>query len=601
MTFNTRKHALGSLILAATLGFSAQASAMSLMNPQSTDSEQAEKIAPSALPAEQNGTVVLMILRNGINDKVERENRRVPASDADSIMAELLADPDVIAVEKAGTVTTPPVNQPGDSSGVSSQSAMDSFAQSQARGPLRYNDPLYPDQEWFDPTQEHNLRLEPALDRTPFDRTLRIGVIDGGFASSVDLQYFEGVNLRDVNGNPRGALYLNENIDCSYFADGEGNPFPPSLHGHYVSHLIAADANNSLGVAGTTRNVEVAAARSMSCGGSGLDSDIVDGIYWLSGEPVVGVSPISEPVEVINMSLRGTGVCPLAYQTAIDVANSKDIIVVVGAGNDGDDVAKYYPANCENVVTVAAHDTQGVLSSFTNTGANVDIVAQGSAVTTITPDGNKTFISGTSFSTPIVAGVIANVLSERPNLNTPQIEAMIAESGSPIVESPFRTNLGSGFGILDAMRMLDAAGIPREIVAAESALGGERERFAEALSHPLATLVLQDEINGDACSLVEFNANVMPNADANDPFTVFSVPAGAPLDPTAANATVLRQGASDRFIVSLSELTGSNRDYGLARCDIATGSNCNQTNTIRGADVDNLSRPAVCERTVAAR
>lgn len=586
--------ALSSLILATTLtmGATGTASAMSFFDADTNAQEEATK----ALQAQQTETVVLMILREGINDTIERENLRVPASEADAKKAELLSDPAVISVEKAGIVTTPPLTQPGAS--VNTQSAMEAFAQSQARGPLLYNDPLYAGQEWFDPTQEHNLRLEPALSRIPFDRTVRVGVIDGGFESSVDMQYSEGVNLiaDEPTQNPKGPLFLNEDVDCSYMGD-----FEISQHGHHVSHLIAANADNALGMAGTTRNIELVAARSMFCGGVGLTSDIIDGIYWLSGEPVEGVDPISEPVEVINMSLGGDGPCPVAYQTAIDFATTKGITVVVAAGNERDNADNYYPNNCENVIAVAAHDTRGILSNFTNSGSTVDVVAQGSGVTSITPDGNPTPISGTSFSTPIVAGVIANVLSERPNLNTAQIEAMIAESGNPVVEASFRPNLGAGSGILDAMKLLDAAGIPRAIVATQTAIDGERERFQEALLHPAAEALLQTEVGGTACSLVEFNANVMPNADANDPFTVFAVPAGDPLDPTAPNATVLRQGLTDRFVVAASELNSSAFDVGLARCDTVTGTNCNQTDTIRGVDVNDLDVPALCRTDLAGR
>ncbi|OJT00005.1 S8 family serine peptidase [Marinobacter nauticus] len=596
MNYITRKHLLGSLILAATLGTASHTHAMSLLSPQASD-DNAKAVAPAVLPGSQSDTVVLMILREGINDTIERENRRVPASEADAIMAELLADPATISVEKAGIVTTPPITQPGDQGNVSAQSAMDTFAQSQARGPLKYNDPLYANQEWFDPTQEHGLRLEPALERLSFDRTIRVGVIDGGFESSVDLQYAEGVNLisEEPTRNPKGPLFLNEDVDCSYNGEVE-----ISQHGHHVSHLIAANVDNALGMSGVTANVELVAARSMFCGGAGLTSDIVDGIYWLSGEPVDGVDPISQPVEIINMSLGEERTCPIAYQTAINVAHSKGIIIVAAAGNDRTDANKFAPANCDNVITVAAHDTRGILSNFTNTGANVDTVAQGSLVTSITPEGNPTTVGGTSFSTPIVAGVIANVLSERPGLSTAQLKAMIAESGNPVVEASFRPNLGAGSGILDAMKFLDAAGIPRAIVAAQSALQGERERFVEALNHPLAQNLLNVEVGGDACSLIEIDGNVLPNANPNDPLMVFAVPAGAPLSPTASNANVLAQTEAGRMIVSTDTLDAfSNSQFGIARCDVTTGSNCNQVDTIRGFNLADLERPAFC--TVAMR
>lgn len=591
------KTLLGSLIAAASLCAATPVVAMSFMPSDApTTSEQADRAIPGMIADDK---VVLVILREGINDTTKREILTVTSDEADAKKAELLSDPDVISVEEAREVFTPPLRQPkepdADNNTVQSQSVRASSASNAEQNTPLYNDSLYGKQTHFDPTQEHNLRLELALRRLDFSRTIRVGIVDGGFESSVDMTYAEGANLRDVNGNPRGGLYLNEDIDCSYMGD-----LPISQHGHYVSHMVGALANNALGMAGTTVNVDMVAARAMNCGGGGLDSDITDGILWLSNEPVSGLSAISAPVDVINLSLGGEGACPNFYQTAINTALSKGIHVIVAAGNDRVNTDNIYPANCEGVITIAATNKEGNLANFTNTGAEVDAVAEGNAVTAITPNGNEATVSGTSFATPIVAGVIANILSERPNLTPAQVEAMVAQAGKPIVATAFDQNFGIGSGILDAQKLLDAAGIPREILAAQSALDGNREQFQAALVHPAAQAIINTETGNDVCALVEVDSRVMKNASASDPFAVFSVPAGQPLNPVASDATTLKQTQGTRILLSEAELNDTSREYGLARCDLNTGSNCNQIDTIRGFNPQDLQRPAICETTVAS-
>lgn len=580
--YTSNKTALASMTLAACIVmYTTPTSAMTLLQNEASDTQIEQKN-----PLE--GKVILMVLREGINHKIERETLVLSADEAEAKKAELLNDPFVISVEEATTYSVPPTPKMGNSRAQSHSQASSSANSTSNEGPLYWEQSIFPTY------QEHNLQLEPALRRMNHNNTIRVGVIDGGFESSIDMTYAEGVNLSELDNTPRGSLFLNEDIECGYVP-----PNGITQHGHHVSHIIGATPNNSLGIAGTSVNVEMVAARVLNCAGNAVTSDIIDGILWMGGNHVHSVSAISKPVDVINISISGEGPCPHAMQTAIDEVTNKGIKVVVAAGNYTKDTADYSPANCRNVITVASSRSNGNLSDFTNTGDEVDVTAYGSYVESMTPDGEPAYLFGTSFSSPIVAGMIATTLSDRPNLTPAQVEGMIARSGKPIIESPDFNNLGSGAGILDAMRFLDAAGIPRELVATQSVLTGERERYQEALLHPYAKKLIKTETGKDVCDLVEVDGRtITPSQDY--PLTAFSVTKGEPLDPSSTDAVIIKQTAGNRMTVGAYEFQNTDRDYGFARCDIDTGADCNQIDTIRGINPAELDRPAVCEATTVA-
>ena len=459
---------------------------------------------------------------------------------------------------------------------------------------LLYDDPHLPLQRYFTEGDEFNSQFEPAHRRLTSTDRLRVGVIDSGFYRANDLNYVEGYNF-ERDGGP--SYIVGEGLDC--YIDpvfGDGN----TRHGTQVSHIIGATVNNALGIAGVGRNVDVVAARSLDCRGSGSASDSAAAIVWLAGgipEGYDDVTPISAPVDVINMSLGGQGECLEFEQDAINFAVDQGIVVVVSAGNQAGDAAEQSPANCDNVITVGANDAEGRISTFSNSGSVVDITAQGTMTATATPESDLQYVNGTSFSTPIVAGAVAFLLAERPDTTLEQLDAYIARSGKPVNGSD---GLGLGAGILDAMKLLDAAGVPRERFGVQLVVDGERARFAEALTHPKTTAYFAQNDALAACDVVEIDTTSLGLGESADPLTVFSVPMGRPLIPTEDNA--LLQTDRERFLLEKSFFDAP-RDYGYARCDIATGSNCNQVETIRGLDVSRLTTPAVCEtdEVLAAR
>jgi serine protease len=196
------------------------------------------------------------------------------------------------------------------------------------------------------------------------------------------------------------------------------------------------------------------------CGG--YTSDIADAIVWASGGTVSGVPANANPAEVINMSLGGGGSCSTTYQTAINGAVSRGTTVVVAAGNSNTNVSSSVPANCANVIAVAATTSAGARASFSNYGTGIDISAPGQGIlstlnsgTTVPGTASYASYNGTSMAAPHVAGVVALIQSVAPTALSPAaIESLLKSTARPL---PGACSGGCGAGIVDADAAVTAA------------------------------------------------------------------------------------------------------------------------------------------------
>jgi subtilisin family serine protease len=143
----------------------------------------------------------------------------------------------------------------------------------------------------------------------------------------------------------------------------------------------------------------------------------------------------------MNMSFDYTSYSP-ELARAISYANSKGVISVASAGNDG----KYttvYPGGLPGVIDVASTSNTDVQSSFTNYGAPpVFMAAPGEGIMTTYPWGTYAAGWGTSFSTPFVAGTAALMMGS--NSNCPSWKVPMGLS-----DADFIGNINLGYGRLD--------------------------------------------------------------------------------------------------------------------------------------------------------
>lgn len=275
-----------------------------------------------------------------------------------------------------------------------------------------------------------------------------------------------------------------------------------SWHGTIIAGMLAADTNNGLGVAAINWNGRVLPVR--VAGKCGADvADIIAGMRWAAGLPVLDAQgravPVNpNPARIVNISFGGSAACNAAYQDAIDELAARGVVVVAAAGNEHGAVTR--PASCRGVVGVAALNRDGFKASYSNFGAAVKIATVGGdprwfgnwgmlvgddglltlGNAGLTQPGAAYYAreAGTSFATPLVAGVIGLMLSVRPDLTVAQIIDGLQRSARPHVLAPkmaacSEQNPGRcvcstatcGAGILDAEGALQYALAPASYVA----------------------------------------------------------------------------------------------------------------------------------------
>lgn len=216
-----------------------------------------------------------------------------------------------------------------------------------------------------------------------------------------------------------------------------------SWHGVHIAGIIGARSNNGTGVAGIGWDTPVLPVRVLGkC--FGYDSDILAGLRWAAGLAVPGVPDNTTPARVVNLSLGSFGECTAPYRSAVEELQARNVLVVAAAGNDGEG-AVASPGNCAGVISVTALRHVGTKVGFANYGPGVTIAAPGGNCVNIGAGqpclypiisadnagarqpgemiyGGKL---GTSFSTPMVAGVAALMLSRDPLLTNDDLIARL--------------------------------------------------------------------------------------------------------------------------------------------------------------------------------
>lgn len=284
-----------------------------------------------------------------------------------------------------------------------------------------------------------------AFNDTYPNKNIRVGIVDFGFYD------FENEIIYSDDGYSFAEGHMSSVGENFYEEDPMEEACIP--HGASIAHIIGGETNNIIGGAGIA-NVDIVPVKIATCGGYGNMEQIVNGINYLTKRGLEGIPEISEPVDVINISLGINGACSIAEQEAIDYAVSVGIPVVVAAGNESVDVENLSPANCENVIVTGANNKEGLMTDFSNYGSGVDILAPGHDVAA---RGNYSELGswdGTSQAAPIVTGAIAMLRGENYSLSPSEIESIIKSSATAMTGEECLGN-ECGSGRLDVFKMLE--------------------------------------------------------------------------------------------------------------------------------------------------
>ncbi|MDT0606295.1 S8 family peptidase [Croceitalea rosinachiae] len=295
-------------------------------------------------------------------------------------------------------------------------------------------------------TKEELLAMEPTTEQLQQSVSVLSQMYQ--YADSIDeviselsegITYFtEQVNY-NLNKDFNGREIVGDNpYDFSSRAYGNGNPknrVDDESHGTHVAGIIAAERDNGKGIKGVAKNVRLMSIRAVP-NGDEYDKDIALGIRYAT----------DNGAKIINCSF-GKSFSPNAewVYEAIKYAESKDVLIVHAAGNDGNDLDN--PSNpnfpndhryegteiCNNVITVGAlAPSYGskMVATFSNYGkSNVDVFAPGDDIYSTMPNNSYEFQGGTSMAAPAVAGVAALIRSYYPSLSALQVKQVLMQSG----------------------------------------------------------------------------------------------------------------------------------------------------------------------------
>jgi subtilisin family serine protease len=205
--------------------------------------------------------------------------------------------------------------------------------------------------------------------------------------------------------------------------DGNG---ANDCYGH-GTHVAGTVGGSTVGVA---KGVSLYAVRVLSCTGGGSISGLLAGIDWLTAN--------AKHPAVANMSL-GTS-WSSQINAAIAAAVQSGITVVTSAGNNATDACNQSPAAEPSAITVAASNTTDAQSYYSNWGNCVDLYAPGDAIESAHMGGGYVQMTGTSMSSPHVAGAAALVLQNTPSASP----ADVASRLTSLAATRKLTGLGRG-------------------------------------------------------------------------------------------------------------------------------------------------------------
>jgi subtilisin family serine protease len=186
-------------------------------------------------------------------------------------------------------------------------------------------------------------------------------------------------------------------LDQSSVAVLDGGPYSAFGHGTMTTGLVHLVAPKS----------KILPLKAFTSNGTGYLSNIVAALYYA----------VQHQANVVNMSFD-VSTSSAALSQAVSYANQKGVVLVAAAGNENTSAPVYPAALNGNVMGIASTTNWDARSSFSNYGnTDVWIAAPGEYVITTFPGGTYASASGTSFSSPMVAGTVALMLNAKASQN----------------------------------------------------------------------------------------------------------------------------------------------------------------------------------------
>ncbi|MDP2662347.1 MAG: S8 family peptidase [Dehalococcoidia bacterium] len=227
-------------------------------------------------------------------------------------------------------------------------------------------------------------------------------------------------------------------------------------HGSHVAGIAAAVSNNNTGIAGISWGAKILPVKVLDSFGIGTVESLALGIIWAA----------DQGAQVMNISSGSLGLSQ-TLKAAVDYAHDvKGALIASSVGNDGGFGGfnpPYYPSAFPNVMGVAATDSEDRRAQFSERGAFVVVAAPGVTIASSVLTGRGAsslggdygYMSGTSMSSPHVAGLAALVWSANRSLTNDQVATLIEMNALDL--GPTGKDDFFGYGRIDASAATRAA------------------------------------------------------------------------------------------------------------------------------------------------
>ena len=291
------------------------------------------------------------------------------------------------------------------------------------------NDPRFGDQ-W----SHAKVGSAAAWDLNVGAAKILIGIIDSGISMTGGA--LDHPDLGDTTRYLLGTDYV----------DG-GTPRDLGGHGTHVTGIAAAMTNNGIGVSGMNWSSQVYICRTLGPGG-GSSADFADAV-----EEIVDYALANDLKAVINYSAGGG-----PNQTKIDACkyvNDNGMILCAATGNDNGGPVIWpaaYSTDFDGVIAVGSTDEDDTVSSFSNVGPEVTVVAPGRDILSTTPTYpsganvalNYDAFNGTSMATPLVTGLVSLMWGRHPGFTNKRIRDCLTSTSVKLGPGDFSNAWGNG-------------------------------------------------------------------------------------------------------------------------------------------------------------
>lgn len=303
------------------------------------------------------------------------------------------------------------------------------------------------------------------------DSSIVIGILDSGvqpdhpdLIQQIAYNFNEPINGLDDDGDGLIDNYAGWDI-----ADNDNNPNADTdPHGTQITGMSSARVNNGIGIAGIGFNSKFLPIKIFASGSN----------YFRNGYEAIALAA-DLGCKIINLSWGSPGSFSQYGQDIINYAVlEKDAVIIAAAGNTPE-LLDFYPASYDNVISVGATDIMDNKAGFSTFSYNIDVMAPGQSIYSVFNGSTyKTSDSGTSFSSPMVAGAAALVRARFPALNALQVMERIRITSDDIynvgTNSDFEGLIGKGrLNMLRALNDISTPSIRLKNIVFDNGLGAK--------------------------------------------------------------------------------------------------------------------------------